>query len=101
MRDIDRQWLEKHRQPYVHNADEYRQTEWFSYMREQRTMIDKCCCMCRVRTDGLELHHLIYSGWYQEDIDKDVCMLCRQCHEFVTKNYWYNKRIKPFEVVQK
>lgn len=84
MRAEDVIWLSEHPQPECDTYADYMNTSWWARMRSERMYIDCGQCACCLADGPLELHHIQYPGWFEEDINTDVVMLCRRCHEFVT-----------------
>jgi len=47
-------------------------------------------CECCKSQKILQIHHLHYRNIFCEDLDKDLVVLCKKCHEMVHK--WYDNR---------
>lgn len=54
------------------------------------------CQWCRKfedRTDGIQIHHITYERWGQEEAADGIC-LCVSCHDIVTKATRWLRRLR-------
>lgn len=63
------------------NSDEWR------IKRLERLALDKFRCVACGRSRALEVHHVTYKRLGHEDVRKDLCTLCRPCHEKIHNYY--------------
>lgn len=57
--------------------------------RKQRLQVDghKCrTCGHDGSTWGLEIHHISYDRWGDEDVENDLITLCSSCHKAITES---------------
>jgi len=68
--------------------EDYRRTEYWYDMRQERLKIDDyCCAICGTHAsaeDGLQLHHRWYPERGTEDVNGCLVMLCKKCHDVVS-----------------
>ena len=68
----------------------YVKTDAWQKKRLERLRIDGGrCCMCgkRVGAGDWETHHLHYRSLGHEDVMKDICTLCDNCHKLIHRYY--------------
>ena len=67
--------------------ERYLQSDIWNNKRLKRLQIDEYTCqMCGTkgtRMNPLQVHHLDYHRKFNEDVEKDLVTLCRDCHQGV------------------
>ncbi|MEG4851839.1 HNH endonuclease [Microcoleus sp. B5-D4] len=65
----------------------YLYSSHWQLLKNQVVERDRFCQHCASGVD-LQVHHLIYRGWYQEQLS-DLILLCKHCHAKIhsEKNY--------------
>lgn len=71
--------------PHTQFYDEYKQSDEWRLVCEERRRYDgyRCVCcgkpalLCR---EGLQVHHLTYENLGHEDIKHDIVSMCGKCH---------------------
>lgn len=69
---------------------EYLQTEHWKVLRLKVIRVYRTCVLCNADKD-LRVHHRHYDSLGEEDIYRDVALLCNRCHN----RYEYSKKKRP------
>lgn len=69
--------------------DEYFKTDAWQEKRKQRLKIDGYKCALCGKSEKLEVHHLTYKSFGNENVESDLISLCKECHDFAHENKDY------------
>lgn len=75
--------------PTTQYREVFLRSEGWRKLRAARLQRDGgCCCVCGVRSEHLDVHHIFYRRTWADTRSTDLRSLCRDCHnmmEFLTE----------------
>lgn len=88
------------RTPLESNSKDRHTPEYIEYLKssewrdKRKKVLSKCnhCRLCWTKK-VLQIHHLHYKTLFNENLDKDVVVLCKFCHEFIHAEFLVRKHL--------
>ena len=78
--------------------EEHLSSDQFAQLKRDRLIIDDFRCqMCSTTVDvsTSHCHHITYKNLYNENVEKDLISVCKQCHKYIHKYYGKDARFYP------